>query len=61
MDYGDLLVVFGYILEIYKKIEEGLVLVVNEGIIFILLGGDYLMIFGEFCVIVKKYGLVVFL
>ncbi|MEH7357158.1 agmatinase [Priestia megaterium] len=56
VDYGDLSVVPGYILETYKKIEEGLTPVVNEGIIPISLGGDHSMTLGELRAIAKKHG-----
>ena len=56
VDYGDLSVVPGYILETYKKIEEGLAPVVNEGIIPISLGGDHSMTLGELRAIAKKHG-----
>jgi agmatinase len=49
-------VVPGYILETYKKIEEGLAPVVNEGIIPISLGGDHSMTLGELRAIAKKHG-----
>ena len=61
IDYGDLPVVPGYIEEGYKRIEENLFPVVDEGVIPILLGGDHAITLPELRAIVKKHGQVALL
>ncbi|TYR80708.1 agmatinase [Priestia megaterium] len=56
VDYGDIPVVPGYIMETYEKIEAGLTPVVEKGIIPISLGGDHSMTLGELRAIAKKHG-----
>ncbi len=56
IDYGDLPVVPGYIEEGYKRIEEGLLPIVEAGIIPILLGGDHAITLPELRAITKIHG-----
>lgn len=56
IDYGDILIIPGYISETYKKIEEELTPVIEKGIIPISLGGDHSITLGELRAIVKKHG-----
>ncbi|MCE7741509.1 MAG: agmatinase [Candidatus Heimdallarchaeota archaeon] len=56
IDYGDLPVVPGYIEEGYKRIEESLFPIVDNGIIPILLGGDHAISLPELRAIAKKHG-----
>ena len=56
IDYGDLPVVPGYIEEGYKRIEEGLIPVLEAGIVPILLGGDHAITLPELRAIKKIHG-----
>jgi len=56
VDYGDLPVVPGYILETYDKMAEGLAPVLERGIIPIVLGGDHSITLGELRAVHQKYG-----
>lgn len=56
IDYGDLPVVPGYIEEGYKRIEGGLIPVLEAGIVPILLGGDHAITLPELRAIKKIHG-----
>lgn len=55
-DYGDLPVVPGNIEETYRLIEEGLLPVIEAGVVPICLGGDHSITLGELRAVAKKYG-----
>lgn len=56
IDYGDLNITPGYILESYKQIEEGLQPVVDAGVFPIAMGGDHSITLAELRAVYKKYG-----
>ena len=56
IDYGDLPVSPGYIEDSYKKIEEALFPIVDQGVVPILLGGDHSITLAELRAITKKHG-----
>lgn len=56
VDYGDIPIIPGYIAETYDKIVEGLLPIVEKGIIPIVLGGDHSITLGELRAIAKKHG-----
>lgn len=56
VDYGDIPVVPGYFKETYKKIEEGIYLIAEKGIIPITIGGDHSITLGELRALKKIHG-----
>jgi len=56
IDYGDLDITPGYILESYKQIEEGLKPFMDAGVIPIAMGGDHSITLAELRAVSKKYG-----
>jgi len=56
VDYGDLPVNPGYIEDSYKMIEEGLLQILEGGVIPILLGGDHSVTLPELRAMAKKHG-----
>lgn len=56
IDYGDLSVVPGYIEESYARMEKGLDVVLANGTIPIVLGGDHSITLAELRAIAKKHG-----
>ncbi|MGI6257270.1 MAG: agmatinase [Anaerovoracaceae bacterium] len=56
IDYGDLPVVPGNIEETYRLIEEGLMPLLDRGIVPVCLGGDHSITLGELRAVAKKYG-----
>jgi len=56
VDYGDLDITPGYILESYQQIEEGLQPIVDAGVIPIAMGGDHSITLAELRAVVKKHG-----
>lgn len=56
IDYGDLPITPGYILESYKQIEEGLQPIIDAGVVPIALGGDHSITLAELRAVVKKHG-----
>ncbi|AMA74203.1 MULTISPECIES: agmatinase [Aneurinibacillus] len=56
VDYGDLPVVPGYIEESYKKIEEGLLPILEKGVVPITIGGDHSITLAELRAVAKAYG-----
>ncbi|GBD17141.1 Guanidinobutyrase [bacterium HR26] len=56
VDYGDLPVVPGYIEDSYARIEEGLLPVLEAGVIPICIGGDHSISLAELRAVAKKYG-----
>jgi agmatinase len=55
-DFGDLSVVPGSILDSYERIENGLMPLIDKGIIPIALGGDHSVTLAELRAIAKKHG-----
>jgi agmatinase len=56
VDYGDIDITPGYILESYKQIEEGLMPIVNAGVVPLAMGGDHSITLAELRAVVRKYG-----
>jgi agmatinase len=56
IDYGDLNITPGYILETYKQIEEGLMPIIDNDIIPLAMGGDHSITLAELRAIYNKYG-----
>ncbi|SFJ23932.1 agmatinase [Thermoflavimicrobium dichotomicum] len=56
VDYGDIPVIPGYIVETYQNIEKELLPVVERGIIPVVMGGDHSITLGELRAIAKKHG-----
>ncbi|NJE26810.1 agmatinase [Thermococcus sp. MV5] len=56
VDYGDIPVVPGYIEDSYKKIEEGLLPIIDKGVIPIALGGDHSITLAELRAMTKRHG-----
>jgi agmatinase len=56
VDYGDLLVVPGYVEDTYVKIEAELAPLVKAGVIPVLMGGDHSITLPELRAIAKTYG-----
>lgn len=56
VDYGDIAVVPGYIDDTYKRIEEGLLPIVQAGVIPICMGGDHSITLGELRAVAKVHG-----
>lgn len=56
IDYGDLDITPGYILESYKQIEEGLKPFMDAGIVPIAMGGDHSITLAELRAASKKHG-----
>jgi agmatinase len=56
VDYGDLLVVPGYIVETYAKIEAELTVLLEAGVIPVAMGGDHSITLPELRAIAKTYG-----
>ncbi|MBI2252290.1 MAG: agmatinase [Armatimonadetes bacterium] len=56
IDYGDLIVVPGYIEESYKKIKEQVIPILEKGIIPVLLGGDHSITLAHLRAVFEKYG-----
>ncbi len=56
IDYGDLDITPGYILESYKQIEEGLQPIIDAGVVPIAMGGDHSITLAELRAVVKKHG-----
>jgi agmatinase len=56
VDYGDISVVPGYIEDTYKRIEEGLLPIVNAGVIPVCMGGDHSITLGELRAVAKVHG-----
>jgi agmatinase len=56
VDYGDLLVIPGYIEDTYAKIEAELVPLLEAGVIPVVMGGDHSITLPELRAIAKTYG-----
>jgi len=56
VDYGDIPVIPGYIHETYKKIEEGLIPILEAGVVPISMGGDHSITLGELRAVCKVHG-----
>lgn len=56
VDYGDVSVNPGYILDTYERMEKGILPIVKAGIIPICLGGDHSITLGELRAIAKVHG-----
>jgi agmatinase len=56
VDYGDIAVVPGYIEDTYKRIEEGLLPIVQAGVIPICMGGDHSITLGELRAVANVHG-----
>lgn len=56
IDYGDVLVIPGYIEDTYAAIEQGLQPIVDAGAVPVCLGGDHSITLAELRAIVKKHG-----
>ena len=56
VDYGDLDITPGYILESYKQIEEGLMPLVDANVVPIAMGGDHSITLAELRAVAKKHG-----
>lgn len=56
VDYGDLSIIPGYILETYKNIEEEMKPILDAGVIPIGLGGDHAITLAELRAVAKKHG-----
>lgn len=56
VDYGDISVVPGYIEDTYKRIEEGLLPIVDAGVIPVCMGGDHSITLGELRAVAKVHG-----
>lgn len=56
VDYGDISVVPGYIGDTYKRIEEGLIPIIEAGAIPICMGGDHSITLGELRAVAKIHG-----
>lgn len=59
IDIGDVFVILYNIYRSYELMEEVVGIFMDRGIVLIGIGGDYLIILVSFCVVVKRYGLVV--
>lgn len=56
IDYGDIDITPGYILESYKQIEEGLQPIIDAGVVPLAMGGDHSITLAELRAVVKKHG-----
>ncbi|MBN7773191.1 agmatinase [Clostridium aminobutyricum] len=56
VDYGDLDITPGYILESYKQIEEGLQPIIDAGVVPFAMGGDHSITLAELRAVAKKHG-----
>lgn len=56
IDYGDIDITPGYILESYKQIEDGMKPFMDADVIPIALGGDHSITLAELRAVAKKYG-----
>ncbi len=56
VDYGDLDITPGYILESYAQIEAGMKPFMDSGVVPIALGGDHSITLAELRAVAKKYG-----
>ncbi|MCL6626700.1 agmatinase [Alicyclobacillus shizuokensis] len=56
IDHGDLTVIPGYIQETYERMVEGLMPLVERGIVPIVLGGDHSITLAELRAVARRYG-----
>lgn len=56
VDYGDLDITPGYIIESYKQIEEGLWPMIDAGVVPFAMGGDHSITLAELRAVAKKHG-----
>jgi agmatinase len=56
VDYGDLEIIPGYIHETYARIEEGLLPLLEAGVVPVSMGGDHSITLGELRAVAKVHG-----
>jgi agmatinase len=56
VDYGDISVIPGYIDDTYNRIEEGLLPILEAGVIPVCMGGDHSITLGELRAVAKVHG-----
>lgn len=56
VDYGDIPVIPGYIDDTYNRIEEGLLPILEAGVIPVCMGGDHSITLGELRAVAKVHG-----